>query len=41
MASETNSVQTPATEQYPQIEETTLHMEELEARVAPSAVWGD
>jgi len=35
-----NEVQIPA-EQNAQVEEATLQMEELEARIAPSAVWGD
>ena len=38
-----NSVEIPATEvteNSNQIEETGLQMEELESRVAPSAVWG-
>jgi len=40
MAHENDNIQIPATEQNAPVEETTLQMEELEARVAPSTVWG-
>ena len=41
MTNETENVQMPATEQNAQVEETSLQIEELEPRIAPSAVWGD
>ena len=40
MTNEINSIQNPAAELNTQAEEITLQMEELESRVAPSAVWG-
>ena len=40
MTLENHNVQVPAAEQNIPVEETTLQIEELEARVAPSAVWG-
>lgn len=40
MTYEKEKVQTPATESN-QAEENLLQIEELESRVAPSAVWGD
>ena len=40
MTLETQNVQIPAAEQSTPAEETNLQIEELEARVAPSAVWG-
>jgi hypothetical protein len=39
MTLDNRNSQLPAAEENAQIEET-LQMEELEARVAPSAVWG-
>jgi hypothetical protein len=39
MSYENEKIQTPATEEIAQVEET-LQIEELEARVAPSTVWG-
>jgi len=39
MTYENENVQTPATEQNAQVEES-LQIEELEARIAPSTVWG-
>jgi hypothetical protein len=40
MTYENNNIQTPATEEITQVEENNLQIEELEARVAPSTVWG-
>ena len=40
MTLDNNNIQVPAEENLP-VEETNLQMEELEARVAPSEVWGD
>jgi hypothetical protein len=40
MTYENENVQMPATEQNAQVEENLLQIEELEARVAPSTVWG-
>jgi hypothetical protein len=40
MANENEKVQIPATEENTQVEEDSLQIEELESRVAPSAVWG-
>ena len=40
MAYENDNTQINAAEET-LVEETNLQMEELEARVAPSAVWGD
>ena len=39
MVYENENVQMPAAGENP-VDETTLQMEELESRVAPSAVWG-
>jgi len=39
MTYDNEKTQQPAAEENTQVEET-LQMEELEARVAPSAVWG-
>ena len=41
MTYENEKIQIPATEPNAQVEEITLQMEELEARIAPSTVWGD
>lgn len=41
MAYENNSILIPVAEQNALIEDITLQMEELEAREAPSTVWGD
>jgi len=41
MTNEIKNIPMPAIEVNTQIEETNLQMEELEARVAPSTVWGD
>jgi len=40
MTYENQDIQTPATEEITQVEENNLQIEELEARVAPSTVWG-
>ena len=40
MAYENEKVQNNAAEQNTPVEETNLQIEELESRVAPSAVWG-
>jgi hypothetical protein len=40
MLQENPKVQMPAAGENTQVEETTLQIEELESRVAPSAVWG-
>jgi hypothetical protein len=40
MTYENKDIQTPATEEITQVEENNLQIEELEARVAPSTVWG-
>jgi hypothetical protein len=40
MAYDNDNIQVPAADQTTQIEET-LQIEELESRIAPSAVWGD
>lgn len=40
MAYENEKVQNNPAEQNAPVEETTLQIEELEPRVAPSAVWG-
>ena len=41
MAYENEKVQINAAEENTSVEETNLQIEELEARIAPSAVWGD
>ena len=40
MAYENEKLQIPAAEENTQVEETSLQIEELESRVAPSTVWG-
>lgn len=40
MTYENKNIQTPATEEITRVEENNLQIEELEARVAPSTVWG-
>ena len=40
MLQENEKLQIPAAEENILVEEITLQMEELESRVAPSAVWG-
>jgi hypothetical protein len=40
MSYENEKVQGPATEENTPVEEPTLQIEELESRVAPSAMWG-
>ncbi len=40
MTYKNENVQIPAAEENAPVEETILQVEELESRVAPSAVWG-